>query len=135
MNDNNKKNHYRYSRQRERLLVILRSTSSHPTAAWLYDRLKPEFPHLSPGTVYRNLTILIEQGLVRKIDAGSTFDRFEAKTDPHYHLICRKCGTITDFEKRFFTEIDEEIRSSTDFAIDGHRIDFFGTCADCRAKS
>jgi len=126
---------YRYSRQRERLLAILRSTETHPTAAWLYDRLKKEFPSLSLGTVYRNLAILIAQGLVRKIDAGSTFDRYEAKTTPHYHLICRTCGKIVDFEKRFFPEIDEEIRRATDFDIEGHRIDFFGTCSECRRKN
>ena len=127
--------HYRYSRQRERILEVLRSTESHPTATWLYDKLKPEFPRLSLGTVYRNLTILIDLGLARKIDAGSTFDRFEAKTEPHYHLICRKCGKIFDFGARFFPEIDEEIRRSTDFDIEGHRIDFFGTCSDCNRKS
>lgn len=126
---------YRYSRQRERILEVLRSTESHPTATWLYDKLKPEFPRLSLGTVYRNLAILIDLGFARKIDAGSTFDRFEAKTEPHYHLICRKCGKIEDFEKHFFPEIDEEIRRSTDFDIEGHRIDFFGTCSDCNRKS
>ena len=123
---------YRYSRQRERILEVLRSTESHPTATWLYDTIKSEFPRLSLGTVYRNLAILVDQGLVQKIDAGSTFDRFEAKTEPHYHLICRKCGKIEDFEKHFFPEIDEEIRKSTDFDIEGHRIDFFGTCSECR---
>ena len=132
MKQNPSGKHYRYSRQRERILEVLRSTESHPTATWLYDKLKPEFPRLSLGTVYRNLAILIEQGLAQKIDAGSTFDRFEAKTEPHYHLICRKCGKIEDFEKHFFPEIDEEIRQSTDFDIEGHRIDFFGTCSECR---
>ncbi len=117
------------------MLEVLRATESHPTAAWLYDKLKPEFPSLSLGTVYRNLSILIELGLARKIDAGSTFDRFEAKTEPHYHLICRKCGKIEDFEKHFFPEIDDEIRQSTDFDIEGHRIDFFGTCSECRKNS
>ena len=126
---------YRYSRQRERILEVLRSTQSHPTASWLYDTIKSEFPRLSLGTVYRNLAILVDQGLVQKIDAGSTFDRFEAKTEPHYHLICRKCGKIEDFEKLFFPEIDEEISRSTDFDIEGHRIDFFGTCSDCNRKS
>ena len=126
---------YRYSRQRERILEVLRSTQSHPTATWLYDTIKSEFPRLSLGTVYRNLAILVDQGLVQKIDAGSTFDRFEAKTEPHYHLICRKCGKIEDFEKLFFPEIDEEISRSTDFDIEGHRIDFFGTCSDCNRKS
>lgn len=125
---------YRYSRQRERLLEVLRATTSHPTATWLYDTIKSEFPRLSLGTVYRNLAILVDQGLIQKIDAGSTFDRFEAKTEPHYHLICRKCGKISDFEEHFFPEIDDEIRQSIDFDIEGHRIDFFGTCSDCRQK-
>lgn len=126
---------YRNSRQRERILEVLRSTECHPTATWLYDKLKPEFPKLSLGTVYRNLAILIDQGLAQKIDAGSTFDRFEAKTKPHYHLICRKCGKIVDFEAYLFPEIDEQIQRSTDFDIAGHRIDFFGTCPECKEKS
>ncbi|MDZ7797730.1 MAG: transcriptional repressor [Candidatus Marinimicrobia bacterium] len=54
---------YRKSKQRQRILAVLNSTRSHPTAAWLYDRLKPEFPSLSLGTVYRNLRILEEQEL------------------------------------------------------------------------
>jgi Fur family peroxide stress response transcriptional regulator len=126
---------YRHSRQRERLLAILRATESHPTATWLYDRLKKEFPSLSLGTVYRNLAILIEQGQVRKIDAGSTFDRFEAKTTPHYHLICNRCGKIVDFEEILFPELNATISHSADFDIETHRIDFFGTCPDCRTKS
>ncbi|MCW8797727.1 MAG: transcriptional repressor [Prosthecochloris sp.] len=126
---------YRNSRQRTRLLEILRSTDSHPTAAWLYDQLKPEFPALSLGTVYRNLTTLIDQGLAKKIDSGSTFDRFEAKTTPHYHLICRTCGSITDFEKPLFTDLNEVVSSSTDFVIESHRIDFYGICPLCRKEN
>ncbi|MBM3163411.1 MAG: transcriptional repressor [Chlorobi bacterium] len=125
----------RYSRQRERLLEVLRATTTHPTAGWLYDMLKPEFPNLSLGTVYRNLAVLIAEGLVKKIDSGSTFDRFEAKTTAHYHLICRKCGTIIDFEKRIFPEIEDVVNSETDFSVEGHRIDFFGTCSACRARN
>jgi Fur family peroxide stress response transcriptional regulator len=125
----------RYSRQRERLLEVLRSTTSHPTASWLYDELKPEFPNLSLGTVYRNLAFLIEQGLVKKIDSGSTFDRFEAKTSLHYHLICHECGTIIDFEGRLFPEIDLVISKEADFTVEGHRIDFFGTCSTCRNQN
>jgi len=135
MNQQSAVKQYRSSRQRERLLAILRSTESHPTATWLYDRLKEEFPSLSLGTVYRNLAILIDQGLARKIDAGSTFDRFEAKTAPHYHLICTKCGRIVDFEECFFPEINDTIGRSVDFDIESHRIDFFGTCSACRTKS
>ncbi|NTV98583.1 MAG: transcriptional repressor [Chlorobiaceae bacterium] len=126
--------YYRSSRQRERLLELLRSTEIHPTASWLYDHLKEEFPNLSLGTIYRNLSILIDQCLIQKINAGSTFDRFEAKTTPHHHLICSKCGKIIDLEEKVMHEINEEIRNSTDFDIKGYRIEFFGTCRKCQEK-
>ena len=63
---------YRQSKKRIRILEILRSTESLPTADWLYEQLKNEFFQLSPGTVYRNLAILIDQGLAKKIHFGST---------------------------------------------------------------
>ncbi|MBF0586304.1 transcriptional repressor [Prosthecochloris sp. N3] len=126
---------YRYSPQRERLYQVLSGTDTHPTANWLYDQLKKEFPSLSLGTVYRNLGILIEQGKAKKIDAGSTFDRYEAKTTPHYHLICRTCGKIIDIEENVFPELVDTMRHKTCFDIDGYRIDFFGTCRTCAKKT
>lgn len=135
MKQEHPKKPYRNSRQRTRLLEILRATDSHPTAACLYDQLKPEFPALSLGTVYRNLALLVDQGLVRKIDAGSTFDRFEAKTEPHYHLICSKCGKIADFEEQIFANLNDVISRSTDFAIESHRIDFYGICPLCKKEN
>jgi Fur family transcriptional regulator, peroxide stress response regulator len=135
MQQQSRKKPLRYSRQRQRLLELLQSTGTHPTAGWLYDMLKPDFPNLSLGTVYRNLAVLIEQGMIKKIDAGSTFDRFEAKTTPHYHLICRECETIIDFEYRLFPEIESVISKAADFTVEGHRIDFFGTCSACRTRN
>ncbi|HOT97430.1 MAG TPA: transcriptional repressor [bacterium] len=124
----------RSSRQRERLLALLQETEIHPTADWLYARLKPEFPHLSLGTVYRNLTILTEQGLVKKIHSGSTFDRFEARVMPHYHLICRRCDTIQDLEMPILKEINERAGRITNFQIQEHQIDFYGLCSSCRRQ-
>jgi Fur family transcriptional regulator, peroxide stress response regulator len=83
----------------------------------------------------QNFAILIEQGIIKKINAGSTFDLFEAKNTPHYDLICRKCGTIIDFEERLFPEIEAIISKAADFTVESHRIDFFGTCNICRARN
>jgi len=125
----------RHSRQRERILELLRSTSSHPTADWLYEKLKKEFPRLSLGTVYRNLALLTDQGAVKKIQFGSTFDRFEARVEPHYHLICDNCKNIIDLEMKPLTDLTEKAnRLSKDFAIHSHRVDFYGLCAHCLAK-
>lgn len=123
---------YRKSRQRTALLELLRSTKTHPTASWLYDRLKPDFPDLSPGTVYRNLTILAEQNLVRVLRSGSTFDRFDADTGTHYHIVCERCGKVEDIELPAEDGCEREAQEASGYAITSHRLDFFGICPDCQ---
>lgn len=122
---------FRQSKQRNRVLELLRSTESHPTADWLYNQLKNEFPKLSLGTVYRNLSILEGQGLVKKIHFGSTFDRFEANTTPHYHLVCEECGKIVDFELPIYDDINRQAKKKTSFNIHHHKLEFFGVCENC----
>lgn len=125
---------FRQSKQRNRILELLNSTDSHPTADWIYEQLKKEFPQLSLGTVYRNLSTLIEQDLIIKIHFGSTFDRFEANIKPHYHLICESCGKILDFEMPIYDNINEQAKQLTTFSIHRHKIEFFGICEDCKIK-
>src|SRR5258708_1361330 len=86
----------RKSRQKQRLMELLRATDSHPTADWLYERMRSDFPNLSLGTVYRNLRIMCESGLIRELKNGSSFSRYDARTEEHYHLVCRACGSIQD---------------------------------------
>ena len=132
---NQQEKNLRQSKQRNRLLELLRSTDSHPTADWAYEQLKKEFPNLSLGTVYRNLATLIEQGLVQKIHFGSTFDRFEANTTPHYHLICESCGKIVDFDMPIRKDLNNQAKQLTSFTIFHHKIDFFGMCKDCKSNT
>ena len=125
---------YRKSKQRERILEVLSTTGIHPTADWIYGKLKKEYPQLSLGTVYRNLTILIEQGFVKKIHFGSTFDRFEANSKQHYHLICDSCGTILDYNIPIYDHLNNKANQQTNFNIHYHKLDFFGKCQDCKDK-
>ena len=125
---------YRTSRQRERILELLRSTGTHPTATWLYDRLKEEFPGLSMGTIYRNLHILQEQGLAGRIDFGSTFDRFDANMEPHYHFVCERCGAIVDLDLPPEDELETRVERRTGFQVSRHRVEFYGVCAACLRK-
>jgi Fe2+ or Zn2+ uptake regulation protein len=122
---------YKKSRQRKRVYELLQGTGTHPTASWIYDQLKDEFPDLSMGTVYRNLNILVEQGFVRKIDFGSTFDRYDANTEPHYHFICERCSSITDLALPIDNSLHEKVESSTNMKVNRHRIEFYGLCEKC----
>lgn len=123
---------YKKSKQRDSILSLLRETGIHPSADWIYEKLKNEFKNLSMGTVYRNLGILIEQGLIKKIDFGSTFDRYEANVSRHYHFICEKCGSISDLEMPFDDRLNETVENYGKFKVNHHRIEFYGECESCR---
>jgi Fe2+ or Zn2+ uptake regulation protein len=124
---------FKRSRQRERILEALRSTKCHPTAGWVYDVLKREYPELSLGTVYRNLNILRELGLVQVLRSGSTFDRFDADTSRHYHFVCEDCGKVEDVDFDLEQDLEERVSSLMGRTVTGHRLDFFGLCPDCEA--
>lgn len=132
--DNYRRN-TRNSRQRTALLDLLRSTKSHPTASWLYDRLKATFPDLSLGTIYRNLSMLADRGVVRVLRSGSAFDRFDADTSEHYHVVCEVCGKVEDVDLAVDSTLDARAEEASGYRISTHRLDFIGICPACREKN
>ncbi len=112
-------------------MSLLRNTGSHPTADWIYDQLKGEFRSLSMGTVYRNLNILIEEGAVRRIEFASTFARFDANVEPHYHFVCERCGAIRDLPLPIDDALNDRVNAATSFVARRHRIEFYGLCDSC----
>jgi len=125
---------YRNTKQRTRILEILSNTSSHPTANWIYDQLKPEFSSLSLGTVYRNLGILEEQGLLKKLHSGSTFDRYDAVTKSHTHFCCDECGKIYDMMSVEISNLLQNANKQTQHSIHEISLSYTGVCEDCLSK-
>lgn len=121
----------RNSRQRNAVLKVLRSTTSHPTADWIYGQVRKSIPNVSLGTIYRNLKLLKEMGEIIELNYGSTFSRFDGNPVPHYHLICERCGRVFDVHDVEFPGMDEEVARKTDFQVKGHRLEFYGVCPDC----
>lgn len=126
-----RKQKYKRSRQREKILSILRNTDTHPTAGWVYDQLKNDFPNLSMGTVYRNINILLDQRLIQKIEAGSSFDRYDGNVDTHYHFFCRECGCVDDIPLEVSEELEQKAQSLPGYEVENHRLDFYGRCPQC----
>lgn len=122
---------YKYSKQREALFTLLCSTKTHPTAAWLYERLKKDFPRLSQGTVYRNLNILAEQKRIKVITIDSSFAHFDADMSVHNHVICTRCGRVDDAFMPTDAHCEQTAEAVSGYRIDSHRFDFFGLCPDC----
>ena len=126
---------YKRSKQRERMLALLRATDTHPTANWLFERLKKEFPNLSMGTIYRNIGILVQQGLISRIAFGSTFDRLDANVSEHYHFICESCDAIIDLKLPTKRRLDKQFPASEGFEVHSHAVEFYGLCPKCAKKA
>ena len=122
----------RYTKQREAILRILRSTRSHPTADWIYEEAKKEIPHISKGTVYRNLGVLQGNGQVAELNLDGTVSRFEAKRQNHYHFSCEQCGRVFDVDEPADTKLDGKVAKRTGLKISYHQLEFRGLCQDCQ---
>lgn len=122
---------YRHSKQRARILDLLHHTKSHPTAIMIFEELRREIPSLSLGNVYRNLNILVAQGLIRELKMGSTYDRYDGTVEPHYHFICETCGEISDLELPHDAALNGKVQKLTKGRVNYHRLEFYGTCAKC----
>ena len=124
----------KYSRQRKLIKDFLISRKDHPTADIVYRSVRQENPNISLGTVYRNLTLLAEDGEIRRLDMGDGVDHFDADISPHYHFICRRCGSVIDLEMGNIETITERAAANFDGEIEGHVTYFYGLCARCREK-
>ena len=85
-----------YSRQREAILNELRSRCDHPTATQVYEGVRKTMPNISLGTVYRNLSALVENGEIISVSVGDGYEHFDGDRSFHLHLRCRQCGDIID---------------------------------------
>src|SRR5690554_1292075 len=82
----------RMTPQRHAILSFLIQTKSHPTADDIYRALEQRFPSMSVATVYNNLKVFVESGLVREMTYGDASSRYDADMHEHYHAICDACG-------------------------------------------
>lgn len=122
----------RFSRKREAILQALRSTDTHPSAEWVYTKLKPEFPDLSLATVYRNIAEFLEEGTIVSVGTVAGQERYDAETRPHTHFICDTCGAVIDVESKIDTAaINDTVEKSIGAQIMRHELYFRGKCANC----
>ena len=96
----------KYSRQREAIKSFLMTRKDHPTADVVYHSLRADFPNISLGTVYRNLTLLADLGEIARLRLGDGVDHFDADTSRHYHFICSECGSVLDLHTEFPDSFD-----------------------------
>ena len=121
------------SKKRTAILEALSSVKEHPTAEMLYTALKPEIPELSLGTVYRNLSVLAEDGLVANVAHVAGQERYDARTEPHAHFVCRKCGRVIDVDiPDMIQPMCAQVSEETGCIADSYMLSFNGICKQCK---
>jgi Fur family peroxide stress response transcriptional regulator len=120
------------SKQRDAIKSFLMTRYDHPTAETVYLNVKKDFPNISLGTVYRNLSLLSEIGEIQKLSTGIGPDRFDGNPAPHYHFICNQCGSVLDLDVTGLDHINVLASQNFDGEIEGHLIYFYGKCPDCK---
>lgn len=121
----------RMTKQRQIILDELRKVTSHPTADDLYQMVRDKMPKISLGTVYRNLEILSNAGVILKLDIGGTQKRFDGNTANHPHIRCVSCGMVADLEVDSDFDFIGAAEPVTDFQVLRYRLEYSGICPGC----
>jgi Fur family ferric uptake transcriptional regulator len=122
----------RHTRQRQIILEEIKKLDTHPSAAMLFELVRKRLPKISLGTVYRNLDLLAETGVIQKLNTGSPEARFDWNPELHYHLRCTQCGRVEDVHDAPKVLVEQDAKTLQGFDILGHQLQFIGICPDCR---
>ena len=118
--------------QRQVILAELKKLCSHPTADEVYHEVRKRLPRISLGTVYRNLEILANSGLIQRLEWAGTQRRYDGTLESHYHLRCLGCGRVEDLMTGPFELLEDIVRKVDHYDIVGYRFEVVGLCATCK---
>ena len=122
----------KHFRKRDAILEYLRQTNAHPSAETIFTDLKAQIPDLAMGTVYRNLTLFKEKGLVSSVATVRGVERFDGNTQEHVHFICSGCDAVIDLEDM---QVSDALRQTAaqccGARVDGCSLSFTGLCRNC----
>ena len=121
----------RLTTQRQIILEELAKVKTHPTAGEVYDMVRKRLPRIGLGTVYRNLELMAENGMIAKLEVGGTQKRFDATTEAHYHIRCSCCGRVDDVDIPVIDSLVDAAAEHSSYQILGHRVEFTGICSTC----
>ncbi len=124
----------RLTRQRQIILEALRGVVSHPSAEAIHRMVRRRMPRVSYGTVYRNLGMLQQQGVIQELRYGKARSRYDGNPTAHYHATCGCCGRVDDVPMVLATALNRAAGVASHYRIAGHRLEFYGVCPACQMR-
>ncbi len=117
------------TKQRELILSILRQSDRHLTADEIFFLAKLKMPSIAMATIYNNLNAMNEAGMINRLHIDGVADCFDKITEPHDHLLCDRCGRITDIK---LPTIAAEIERTLATEIEDYELTVHYVCTECR---
>jgi Fur family ferric uptake transcriptional regulator len=125
----------RVTAQRRLVLEIVAGSEGHLDAGEIYRRARTRDPRISLSTVYRNLNLLQELGIISELHLDEEHHHYEVKQDSgHHHLICSRCDSVVEFDSPLADRLISEVAEQEGFSIERAHIDLVGVCGECRSK-
>lgn len=125
----------RMTAQRRLLLEVIRQSKGHLDVGEIYQRARSKDPRISLSTVYRNLNLLKELGLISELHLDQEHHHYELKEErEHHHLICSRCGEVAEFESPQVEKLIAQVSKEKGFRVERVYIDLGGLCERCRAR-
>lgn len=119
--------------QRQAIFRILHESSGHPTAEAVHAAVAGDMPTISLRTVYQTLNDLAAMGELVALDLGTGSSRFDPTLDGHHHLVCDRCGRVTDVEADF-SDVAVPPGQEQGYTVSTTQIVFRGRCGSCAAQ-
>lgn len=129
-----RKKGFKVTPQRLAVYRALAESKEHPSAEMIYSQLKETFPTMSLATIYKTVDMLVELGLVQKLNVGEDSFRYDAWTDDHSHIRCTVCGRVDDLTEIDSDAILDAANRNSDYQITGQQFYFYGICKDCQKE-
>lgn len=124
----------RNTRQRKLILKAVRELECHPTAEQVFDRVRRELPRTSLSTVYRNLGILADQGLVSTVAGTGKEVHYDHNGSDHCHIRCSVCGRICDVDVYPLDKDRLSPEALSGFLLQEVSVNLVGICPECSEK-
>jgi Fur family transcriptional regulator, peroxide stress response regulator len=118
--------------QRQVLYEVMQSMDGHPSPEEIYARVKQEIPAISLATVYKNIHLFVESGVLREVSLHHGSQRVEMNRENHHHMVCTRCKAIADLDEQALGLLPKQKRLAGGFLVERYSVDVIGLCVKCQ---
>lgn len=121
--------------QRQVLYEVMQGMDGHPSPEEIYAEVKQQVPSISLATVYKNIHLFVESGVLREVSLHHGSQRVEMNVEEHHHLVCSKCKSISDIDEKTLGALPRKRKLAGGFLVERYAVDVIGLCANCQTQN